>query len=550
MLRNHSGTFTMTFVLVAWMALLGTNTANAQRADAASQLESSVIALSTEAGQRIGPYRIAAPQFITRFYKARDYRPAWVNGENILALTAAIAEAPLDGLLVRDFHPEAIGLSDREANVVLTPAERDIVLTDAFVRLLYQLHYGKVSPQRLDKDWNLRRKNTKQSADVLISEALDNGQVAALVARARPQGFRYKLMRNVLSVYRGYAQRGGWPTLADGPVLKPGAQDPRIPILRQRLTITGVLTSSAIGAEDIYDAPLLEALKAFQLQHGLDVDGVLGPASIRALNVSASDRVEQIRVNMERARWFSEPLKDLRDLVIVNTAGFYLLTILDGEFVWWTNVITGKPYHKTPQFIDSIKYVEFNPTWTIPGGILRNEILPKLKANANYLVEKGYDLINSNGQKVNSTSIDWNTVSARSFPYRVVQPPGPKNSLGLVKFMFPNKHNVYLHDTPNRTLFSKTGRAFSHGCVRVKDPMKFAEVLLNNRNGVTRSKIDSIVGSQKLTRVKLSKPIKVAILYWTVDPVWEGGIRFYEDVYKRDGKILKALNAKFRPTPD
>lgn len=549
MLRNSSVFFTLTYVLVALMVPLGINTANAQRADVASQLEPSVSALSTEAGKRIGPYRIAAPQFIQRFYKARDYRPAWENDANVLVLTAAIAGAPSDGLLVSDFHPGAVGLLDRDASVTLTPAERDIVLTDAFVRLLYQLHYGKVSPQQLDKNWNLRRKATNQSAEVLISKALDAGQVAAFVAGARPQGIHYKIMRDALSVYRSYAQRGGWPTLAEGPVLKPGAQDVRIPVLRQRLTITGELTSPSIGAEDIYDAPLVEAVKAFQLRHGLDVDGILGAASIRALNVSASDRVEQIRVNMERARWFAEPLKGLRDLVIVNTAGFYLLTILNGEFVWWTDVITGKPYHKTPQFTDSIKYIEFNPTWTIPGGILRNEVLPKLKNNASYLVEKGYDLINANGQKVNSSSIDWGAMSARSFPYRVVQPPGPKNALGLVKFMFPNKHNVYLHDTPHRTLFSKAGRAFSHGCVRVNDPMKFAEVLLNNRNGSTRTKIDSIVESKKLTRVKLSKPIKVAILYWTVDPVWEGGIRFYDDVYKRDGKILKALNAKFRPTP-
>jgi murein L,D-transpeptidase YcbB/YkuD len=240
-------------------------------------------------------------------------------------------------------------------------------------------------------------------------------------------------------------------------------------------------------------------------------------------------------------------LRGERDLVVVNIAGFYLLTVFDGKIAWWTDVVTGTPYHKTPVFTDKIRYVEFNPTWTIPPGILRRETLPKLRNNPSYLVDKGYDLIASDGRKVDSTAIDWSAMSARGFPYRVVQPPGPANSLGLVKFMFPNRHNVYLHDTPSRELFSKTGRAFSHGCVRVKDPMKFAELLLGNRNNISRAKIDSIVETGQLTRINLSKPMRVAILYWTADPVWDGGIRFYEDVYQRDGEILDALNGEFLP---
>lgn len=507
--------------------------------------------LAKPKANKIAGRPVVALDFITSFYKHQDYQPAWSNPANFDDVQREILEAKNDGLDVDDFHAHTLGFGGLDFwPPAMTPTDRDILQTSALINLLYQLYFGKVNPERLDPHWNLKRQAPLPIEDAIrtIAAALETQTVPALVAKARGSGPGYLKLRETLKTYRGIAERGGWPSIPSGPVLKPGIEDPRIPAIRQRLAVTGEYQGDVITQTNAYEPTLVNAVKSFQQRHGIDIDGIIGPAVTRAMNVTAKQRVNQLRVNLERARWASRALRRQEDLVVVNIAGFYLITILNGKFAWTTEVITGKPYHQTPVFTDRIRYIEFNPTWTIPPGILRNEILPKLRNDPGYLGSKGFDLIAGNGKKVNPATVNWQTIKARGFPYRVVQPPGPKNALGLVKFMFPNKYNVYLHDTPSRQLFGKTGRAFSHGCVRVKDPLKFAEVLLGYRNGIDRQQINKTVASGRLTRVNLKKSIPVAIMYWTADPLWEGGIRFYEDVYKRDGKVLEALDTKFQPT--
>ena len=527
---------------------LGASPANAQSTPPEAALARALERMETTA-HRIGTYDIASAPFLKRLYAHRNYRHAWYAPKNVAALKAAIIEARRDGLLTDDFHPVALGMSPPgRSDRRLLGFEQDIVMSDALVRLLYQLHYGKVDPARLDATWNFERPPPPGNSAELVSAALDNGEIEKLLALVRPKGANYARLKAALAKYRTYETNGGWPTVDQGPVLKPGERDPRVEIIRKRLAVTGEYAppAASFGELDRFDDAVKEAVRRFQGRHGLDVDGVLGPATLRAMNMPVSVRIDQIRVSLERARWIVRALDSQRDLVIVNVAGFYLLTLLDGQFVWSTDVITGTPYHKTPLFTDQIRYVEFNPTWTIPPGILRNEVLPKQRANPGYLNAKGYELFASDGRRIDPATVNWASVGSRGFPYRVVQPPGPNNALGLVKFMFPNKHNVYLHDTPSRQLFSKTGRAFSHGCVRVRDPIKFAEILLGNRNRMSRDKIDRIVAGKRLTRVNLKSPIPVAILYWTADPIWGDEIRFYEDVYNRDERVLTALNAPFR----
>lgn len=500
---------------------------------------------------RIGRTAIVSAVFLMRFYEARAYEPAWHNPINFRDLRMQILESRNDGLNIDDFHAHALGFGGLDFwPPAMTDAERDILKSSALVNLLYQLYFGKLTPEKLDPHWNLKRPRSLPIEDAVntISLVLEKQAIGSLVAQARSRDPGYSKLRQALISYRSIVERGGWPIVPAGTILKPGMSDRRILIVRQRLAVTGDHSFKGSENSDTYDPPLVEAVEKFQRRHGIDVDGIIGPAVTRAMGITAEQKVEQIRVNLERARWISRALRQRKDVVIVNTAGFYLLTFLDGKFAWWTDVITGKPYHKTPVFKDRIRYIEFNPTWTIPSGILRRDILPKLRSNSGYLAAKGYDLVGANGAKIDPATINWQTASGRRFPYRIVQPPGPKNALGRVKFMFPNKYNVYLHDTPGRQLFSKTGRAFSAGCVRVRDPLKFAELLLGNRNGISRQRIDQIVKSGRLTRINLSKPVPVAILYWTADPLWEGGIRFYNDVYKRDAKVLQALNAKFRPS--
>jgi L,D-transpeptidase YcbB len=537
-----------TLVLLIPLVGIGAAAAPAQSTtDIAQALRARVATLTTPAGARIGKAHIAAGKFLQDFYAARQYRPAWSNPKNVAALKQAIGQSWTDGLLATDFHSAALGVGvETSAGSKLNSIDLEILRSDALVRLLYQLHFGKVHPERLDPNWNYKRPLRTGEGIQLISDAIDHVQIPSLMIKARPDNFRYELFRAAMLKLVTQAQTGEWPKLPDGPVLKPGASDPRIPILRQRLVATGEYKGQGNDASELYDPGLVAAVQAFQNTHRIDIDGVIGPATVRAMNVSAADRINQIRVNLERARWILPALKGEQDLVVVNIAGFYLVLYLNGEYSWSTDVITGKPYHKTPVFTENMKYLVLNPDWTVPRSIIRNEIIPKSKADPTHLSSRNFDLIAKDGRKVAPQSLNWAAITPRTFPYRVVQRPGPNNALGLVKFIFPNRFHVYLHDTPSRQLFSKTGRAFSHGCIRVKDPMKFAELILGQRNGMSREEIDRMVATGKQKRVNLSKPLKVAILYWTVDPGQDGSIFFYNDIYGRDSKLLKALNAEFR----
>ena len=264
------------------------------------------------------------------------------------------------------------------------------------------------------------------------------------------------------------------------------------------------------------------------------------------LNISAAQRVDQIRVNLERARWLREEFSAARDFVIVNIAGFYVRFFDDGEATWESRVIVGTEYDQTPIFAADLKYLVFNPTWTVPRSIIREEMLPDIKADSTYLSSRNFDLLDASGRSVAPASVDWPSVEPTNFPYGLVQQPGPDNALGRVKFMLPNAHAVYLHDTPSRDLFARAGRTFSHGCVRTENPLEFAELLLADQPAWARDAIDQVVASGETTTVFLTEPLRVFILYWTAEPAEDGGVRFYDDVYERDGAVLEALDAPFR----
>jgi len=292
----------------------------------------------------------------------------------------------------------------------------------------------------------------------------------------------------------------------------------------------------------LYDDGLVEVMKHFQRRHGLSADGVAGPNTLRALNHSAEDRVKQLAINLERWRWL--PRKLGANHVLVNQAGFELFMIKGNKTVDKRRVIVGKPFHQTPMFSGSIAYAEFNPTWTVPSSIAGKEMLPKIRKNPAYLEDMGYKLYtswSSKAKQANPYAIDWSTVSSKKFPYRIVQPPGPRNALGQVKFIFPNKFSVYLHDTPSRNLFSRTGRAFSHGCIRVHKPLEFAKKLFSQQGGLAPSKVVGIVESKKRTRINLKRKMPVHLAYFTAWIDEEGIPLFFDDVYKRDKLVSKYL---------
>jgi len=261
--------------------------------------------------------------------------------------------------------------------------------------------------------------------------------------------------------------------------------------------------------------------------------------------VPVEDRVNQIRLNLERGRWVLDNLE--ADFIVVNIAGFRAYLYRDRKPVWSTRVVVGKTYHKTPVFRSLLKYVVFNPTWTVPYSIATKEMLPAIQRDPNYLSARNFDVKDRNGEIIDPAGVDWSQVTRRNFGYTFVQRPGVSNALGEIKFIFPNQHSVYLHDTPSKSLFARAERTFSHGCIRVDRPFDFAEVLLQ-QDGWNREMIDAEIAGRNTRSVFLSQPLPVLLLYWTAAIGEDGQIHFYNDVYERDQKILTALDSPYRVT--
>jgi murein L,D-transpeptidase YcbB/YkuD len=486
-----------------------------------------------------------AADLMQRMYQLNAMQPLWQERSSD-DLLQAIDGLAADGLSPEDYRfPEMIGLLQRRSAGGLTPeqsADLDLLLTESYARAVYNLYFGKVDAERLDANINFLRKleETKDPASWLLGH-LRESRVARAFEQARPKNVRYQWLKNALLRYQGYEAAGGWQPVPGGEVLKPGQRDSRVAALRSRLAVTGDLTEAFQVDSELFDAGLESAVKGFQRRHGLQVDGVVGPGTLAALNLPVQARIEQIRVNLERQRWIMHEAYD--EFLVVDIAGFQVYWIKDDEVVWQEEVQVGKEYTQTPVFMDRIRYLDFNPTWTIPPGILKRSILPNLKKNPDYLTQKGYLLLTQDGKPVDPKTVDWQNL--KGFPYLVRQPPGPDNALGLVKFMFPNPHYVFLHDTNHRDLFDRTRRTFSSGCVRVRNPFDLAERLLAGQDGWDPGRIEQVVASGNTTRVNLERPLRILITYSTAmaTPV---EVYFKPDIYQRDAPVLTALNGDFQ----
>ena len=505
-------------------------------------------ALMTTGRLSAGEIEIASANLLFEIYERRDFAPTWNDEDQIEELIAAIRATDDDGLNPQDYHLTEIErvFAALQEGRLSSPAEwaaHDLMLTDALARLGYHQLFGKVNPYTLDPHWNFRRELNDTDPATAIQAAIDSPSLADFLETVFPRAWVYQQYKIGLARYREIAADGGWGEIPGGPVIRPDSTDPRLPLLAQRLAITGDVTLDQQPDQmTVYDEPFQEAVKRFQERHGLIVDAIIGPSTVRALNVSAEERVRQLELNLERARWVMDDMED--DFVLVNIAGFRAYVVRDREIVWETKVQVGRTYHQSPVFRDEIKYVVINPTWTVPYSIATRDMLPAIKQDPNYLTSRNFDVKDRQGRIVDPDSIDWSQLSRRNFPYTFVQRPGPTNALGRIKFMFPNVHAVYLHDTPSRHLFSRAERAFSYGCIRVEDPFAFGEELLGSK-GWTQERIEEVVDGGEMTTVYLPEPLPVLLLYWTahVDP--DGVVYFYDDVYGRDPAIARALAEPF-----
>jgi murein L,D-transpeptidase YcbB/YkuD len=459
------------------------------------------------------------------FYARRSFRAAWSgeHGPNRLAddLVDALGRADLEGLEPADYHLSAIraALDSLRADAGnghdITPrrmAQLDLLLSDAF--LLYGSHLlgGRVDPETLHARWDANRRAADLGA--VLQEALDSRKIARALQRLAPSDEGYRRLREALVRERVIAAQGGWPT-----------------DLHERLRLEGDLQSGD---------SLTVGLKRFQRRHGLEETGVIDSATHAELNVTIEARVDQLKINLERWRWLPQDLGRRR--IVVNIASQVLQVVEDDEVVLEMRVVVGREYKRTPIFSDTVRYIVLNPNWHVPSTIALEELIPKIQRDSTYLERFGMHLLTAGAdpQEVDPATVDWSTVSADSFPYRLRQDPGRLNALGRMKFMFPNRYDIYLHDTPSRTLFAEAQRDFSHGCIRVEKPIDLA-VYLMKKSRWDRDAIESSLDEGTERTIYLPRPVPIHLLYWTAWADEDGTIQFRADINGVDRALSGAL---------
>jgi murein L,D-transpeptidase YcbB/YkuD len=502
--------------------------------------------LWTSGKLRIGYADIASKHWLPDLYERNDFHLLWQNPQNVKDLLDDIGSIADDGLNPEDYHLSQLLVLKLRLDGAESPdpslmADYDILLTDSLVRLCYHLQFGKVDPESLDPAWNMSRRVRNANPVGAIEKRLRTATLARGLNNIRPEIDYYQLLKALLKKYRAIQATGGWQPVPGGLTLKPGVTDGRIALLRKRLAVTGDFEGADSDSET-FDEDLEAAVMRFQTRHRLEPDGVVGKNTYAALNVPVKQKIDQIRVNLERARWVFHELPE--DYVVVDIAGFKAYHIEGITPTWTSRVQVGKPFRKTPVFKSKIKYIVFNPTWTVPPTILQKDILPKIKKDPGYLSQMKISVIDRKGITVDPGSVDWSQYT-KSVPYTLRQEPGPHNALGRIKFIFPNEHFIYLHDTPSRSLFGRQDRAFSSGCIRVEKNIELTELLLNDSVKWNRERIQEMIDTNQTLRVNLPKPKPVMLLYVTIWFDEHDNYIFIKDVYDRDQQVLDGLNEEF-----
>ncbi|MBL8905199.1 MAG: L,D-transpeptidase family protein [Rhizobiales bacterium] len=462
----------------------------------------------------------------------------WVGTGRMTPFIQRLERAADDGLNPADYPIET--LTDvRDAIDPADPqsaARAELYFSSFFVAYAADLKIGRVIPQKVDP----RLFRSRKTIDVLrvLTDLNKYREPSKFLASFEPKNPQYQALKKMLKLYHAVDESGGWGTVDPGGMLKPGAKDPRVPRIRALLQATGDYEwAKAPGDPLIYDQQLVIAVQRFQARHGLEARGNIGNQTIQAMNVPASERVRQIMLNMERWRWMPENLGD--DHIIVNIAAFELQQVQQDTIVDRMKVVVGAPATQTPEFSGEMAYVEFNPTWTVPYSIATKEMLPRLKQNP-FAYAADFEIFR-NGKLTTWDAIDWSSHGPGNFPFTFRQKPGPKNALGRVKFMLPNKHDIYLHDTPSKDKFLQTSRAFSHGCIRLSEPVEFAYDITARIPGWSKQRVNDVLAAGETARAMLPKKIPVHLIYGTAFRGDAGTIEFRPDVYGRDRKLYNAL---------
>jgi murein L,D-transpeptidase YcbB/YkuD len=484
------------------------------------------------------------------FYAARDHRPAWGERQQVAAFAEALETLESDGLDPRDYRADRLVAEHRrlqEANA--GPAEQarfELATSTLLLTALRHLQRGRLDPRTVDPQWEIPVEPARLDFEA-ISRAVDGQRFEQAFGEARPAYAPYERLRSGLARYRNIERVGGWAPLPGEPrVLRRGDVDDVVALLRSRLAMEGELEVMAAdpgafpGAEldtsdpRRFDAALEAAVRRFQRRHLLEADGIVGPQTRAALNVPVAVRIDQIRLNLERARWLLHGLPEA--FVLVDIAGYQLSYFRPNGELWRTRIVVGRPYRRTPSLRSEITHMTVNPTWTIPPTILREDVLPQVRRDLGYLWRERLQVLSPSGAPLDPWQVDWNN------PGNIMlrQAPGPQNALGQVAIRFPNDHLVYLHDTPAQGLFAREQRAFSSGCIRVQGVLEFAQLLFDDTG--SNQNLGALIESGQTRNVSLARRMPVILHYWTVHPGEEGQLVFRPDIYERDDALLRALN--------
>ena len=480
------------------------------------------------------------------FYEQRGMRPAWTSGQGLNGearqLAKVIARAEEEGLDPENYGAGSLAMHLKEkSNDPHALAEVDLLCSIAALHYMSDIFDGRISPRALDAKWVTKPR--KGDLDSLLADALDRGRVKNALLDLEPEHEEYRRLREARARYAKIVGDGGWPALPAGGALKKGDRDSRVAILRKRLAASGDLPSKEMNAEaaDVFDDELAQAVALFQKRSGKDPDSVVGETELAALNVPAEERLRQIELNMERWRWLPKSFGDR--YVIVNIPEYLLRIMEGGKQTLEMRVVVGKAVDATPVFSDSLTYIVFNPDWNVPDSIFLEEIIPAVQEDPEYLVKNRMRLFDGRGedaQEIDADSIDWSDSSSTNHVV-VRQDPWVENSLGRVKFMFPNQFSIYLHDTPEGHLFSLEDRGFSHGCIRVEDPVALASYLLHGQEEGDPERIRTLIESGETQTLHLEHPMPVHIVYFTAFAEEDGAVGFREDIYGIDRELIEEL---------